>query len=78
MLNDRILGATAVLFHGANVNHVTPEQQTPLHFAAYENSRHIAEVLLAFGADPMARNDRNQRPFDVGLFDMIKPPRQME
>ncbi len=61
---------------GANVNAVDIAKETPLHAAAYginlclaeedsENVKTIIAHLISKGANPQARNDKGQRPFDI-------------
>eukprot|EP00041_Stephanoeca_diplocostata_P034042 m.1141937 g.1141937 ORF g.1141937 m.1141937 type:complete len:1462 (-) comp24452_c0_seq8:844-5229(-) len=40
----------ALLDHGANINQLTPEGWTPLHYAAYYNHLSCAEILINAGA----------------------------
>ncbi|TMW60058.1 hypothetical protein Poli38472_000100 [Pythium oligandrum] len=75
--SGNVEGATLLLSSGANLTISAPGEETPLHLAAYENAREMAQLLLAFGADPFARNDRGVTSFEVGLFDMSVPPHHM-
>lgn len=60
-----------LLQYGANPNfapkHVIdgPFLQTPLHLAAIQRDEEVIKLLLAHGADPMARNSLGETPLDV-------------
>ena len=53
-----------LLAHGAPVGATAEGGGTPLHSAAYNGNRAIAERLLANGADPQAANDAGKTPLD--------------
>ena len=40
---------------------------TPLHFAAYEGHKEVAELLIANGADVNAKNDGGETPLDWAI-----------
>jgi len=56
--------AAMLIAHGANVNAVSAEGQTPLHYAVQLCHADIAELLIAGGADVNARDKRGRQPAD--------------
>lgn len=53
-----------LLTQGMKVNLKGPRGATPLHIAARFHQAAMVDVLLAHGADPMARDDSGNLPFD--------------
>lgn len=53
-----------LLEHGAAVNAVQAGGFTPIFSAAIANRKDLAEVLLAYGADPHRRNDQDKTAAD--------------
>ena len=62
-----VSGAMALLLlqHGADVNALTADGDTPLHCCWRFDSDEIAALLLDNGADPAAINFRGQTPLDL-------------
>ena len=62
-----VSGAMALLLlqHGADVNALTSDGDTPLHCCWRFDSDEIAALLLDNGADPAAINFRGQTPLDL-------------
>ncbi|KJH41855.1 ankyrin repeat protein [Dictyocaulus viviparus] len=62
----------------ADVNAIDPEDNTPLHFAAYCGRREAAEILISKGANRLLRNCDGQIPFEVCddpvLQEILRPP----
>ncbi len=65
--NLRVL--QALLERGAKVNAVQEGGYTALHEAAHRGDQPMAELLLSFGANRLARNDGGQSPADIALAD---------
>ncbi len=63
-----VAGAELLLRHGASVGAPTVQGATPLHTAAGRPWGHVEEMvrlLLAWGADPAAKDARGLTPFDI-------------
>lgn len=50
------------------INTKDANDNTPLHYAAFEGSQEAAEILLNNGADIFARNEKKQTPLEVTLY----------
>uniref|UniRef100_A0A1I8AYC2 ANK_REP_REGION domain-containing protein n=1 Tax=Meloidogyne hapla TaxID=6305 RepID=A0A1I8AYC2_MELHA len=51
--------------HGASLEAITLNNQTALHFAAKFGQLIVAQTLLAFGANPNAKDDKGQTPLHL-------------
>src|SRR5205814_1229795 len=49
-----------LLAQGADPNAAVERGVRPLHYAAKSNARHVAEALLAAGADPLLKEDAHE------------------
>ncbi|EAX90290.1 hypothetical protein TVAG_272220 [Trichomonas vaginalis G3] len=58
--------------HGADINARDEEEETPLHKAAYSNSKETAEVLISHGADINARDKYKRTPLHKAAFSNSK------
>ncbi len=75
--NRKVEATKYLLSKGANVSLTTPNGMTALHIAANTQhaSREIIQILLVFGANPMARDNAGKTPLDYaksndyGAFD---------
>ena len=57
---------------GANPNlHASEENLTPLHDAASQGHLHIVRLLVAAGADKLARNSHGRTPYDLAAADDV-------
>ena len=52
----------------ANVNQITSNGQTPLHFAAYHNDVELLEKLINLGANPNVPDDLGLTPIHYAIF----------
>lgn len=55
--------------NGANVNSLADSDCTPLHYAAWKNSKEIAKLLIQFGANKNAKQYRGLTPWDRAIKD---------
>ena len=60
---------SALLVHGADPDQQDDDLMTPLHLAARHGRIDVAELLLDYGADPMARNIQDETALHVGTAD---------
>ena len=60
---------SALLEHGADPDQQDADLMTGLHFAARYGRSDVAELLLDYGADPMARNIQDETALHVGTAD---------
>lgn len=63
--NPNVVGL--LLAHGAEVDASDESGSTPLHYAAAQAGRKVAEVLIAAGADVNARNKDGTTPLAIAL-----------
>ena len=54
-----------LLSHGAEVDAVSENGDSPLHEAVMRGHENVATILLSQGADPHARNAKGKTPFDL-------------
>ena len=57
-----------LLASGANVNLADGQKNSPLHVAARTGNREIAELLLANGADILAKTVENGTAFQLAVY----------
>ena len=53
-----------LLDKGADAGAATPRGVTPLHLAAWDDTRDLAELLVSAGADPAAKDSRDRTAAD--------------
>ena len=58
--------------HGANVDAIDGDMNTPLNFAARDDRLELAALLLAAGADPNAATERGYRPIQFARSDEMR------
>jgi|TARA_Y100000310_G_scaffold271183_1_gene285566 cytohesin len=65
---DKALPAVVLLLkEKANPNKADRAGYTPLHHAAYDGFKRVADVLLEAGADPGAENRKGERPIELAM-----------
>ena len=62
-----------LLRNGAKPDIADDEGNTPLHFAAMRGVQEVAKFLMNLGANPYARNNLDQVPYEVATREDVKP-----
>jgi ankyrin repeat protein len=65
---------SALLDHGAPVNHRTPNGDTALHFAVPTGDGSVVDILLRGGASVNIRNKRGSTPLHAAVSTWVFPP----
>ena len=62
-----------LLKYGAKPDIADEENNTPLHFAAIKGTKDVAKFLMNLGANPYARNNSGNVPYEEVTRDEVLP-----